>query len=342
MLSQAKSVARHALQYTPVGRSVLLDSWSNTAQPKGAWAQCLISGLHETGTGNTGKVAKYLFFSVFCDALRRAGIRTHFCHSHLEVELRLRRRVPTVLINLFGEDDCQIASPRMQAIEDRCALVFNRAASGIVLADKVLSEECLMANGVRMPGAASGKEEVFVRKRTGSCMPTRVIHGTDAQIDEDEVGRAYIDTRVDYGGRSFFTALRAMCVSESVVAVSVRARPVEDEDPTVKIKATPLDPALIEHLNATLVDAKRDQIADHALRAFEALGHGFYAHDLMVQRGTGRVFMCESGFKFTEHTCESYFAPIKDSIPSQASIVSTKVYAGLAARAFVEHCRCAI
>ncbi len=341
MRDPVKSLIWSALRTVPLGRSLNQDRWGEVAQPRNAPAQCLISVLRETGTENTGKVSKYSYFAPFVDVLRREGMRTHFCHSHLELELHLRRGIPTVLINLFGEDDCQIHSERMQRIEDRCAVVYNSAESGRILADKVLSEEVLRAHGVLMPPNEAQGREVFVRKRLGSGAPTRRADGAQGQPAEDEVARAFIDTRVDYAGEAYYTSVRVMCCGDAVLHPFPRARPVSDEDPNVKTKNTPLDPDLIEFMHRTLVAPYTEQFATIARQAHEALGHGFCSHDLMIERDTGLIYMCESGFKFDDRRHSSRMKPIEAQVPSQAPIVSTEAYAVRSAYTVLAQCSAA-
>ena len=61
---------------------------------------------------------------------------------------------------------------------------------------------------------------------------------------------------------------------------------------------TPRDPELLRYLRAELASADLERLLSFATRVGRTLGPGFYAHDLLVEAGSGELDLCETEFKF--------------------------------------------
>lgn len=322
--------------YLPDQAAQRLERMITAAQPADQKAQCLLTFLTRGGLGASGKVDPAAFLPAFCSEMRRHGVRTQFCLSHEEIAWHMRRCDRTILLHLFGEDNYQINSCAISALEDQAVAVFNSARTGAIIADKRRTEDCLTPFGVRFPPPPAPGGTVFVRQRLGSKAPTRVIEeweGAKDSLTEDEVGHALVDTRLVYKNREYFTLLRLLCVDDQVVHTLVRARDVAEDDPNVHASDTPVDPNLFEHLHEQLVRRKKADLDDLAAKAFQGLGHGFYGHDVLIDRETGTAVLCETTFKFDTPITTKALAGHAESIPSQAPIIDTVGFAERSARA---------
>ena len=61
---------------------------------------------------------------------------------------------------------------------------------------------------------------------------------------------------------------------------------------------TPRDPELLRYLRAELASADLERLLSFAARVGRTLGPGFYAHDVLVEAGSGELYLCETEFKF--------------------------------------------
>ena len=319
-----KDLLSRIVMSVPRGRSFLYGRANSVAQPDHPQARVVISALGAGGLGGIGKADGWRFFPAFCDELRRRGIATHYACSLAELE-RLADPA-TVLLNIYGEDFEDIRSPRLREIEERCRMVFNSADIGPVIADKAASHEAFLAGGIPTPKRA---ERGFTRQRHGTHEPTAM----GAAASETQFTTDFVDTRVTVAGKTYYTCLRALCVDDIVLQAYVRARDAEEGIPDVHNGDTPLDPDLIETLHARLVTAKMDQIEDIAARLHARFGHGFFAHDLLVDQA-GRVSICETGFKFDDYSYTGHLAPVAQDIPSIAPLFPAEAFARRSARVF--------
>ena len=306
-------------------------------QPTPARGQIVFSLLTPIGVPG-GKVSA-AFLPAFCRDLRRSGYQTHFCTSVAEIDARQGSGLPTIIVHLYGEDRFQIASPAVRRIEEAALTTFNRAETGAVLANKVRSQEVLVKAGVLMPELAPESGVAFQRQVHGSSEPSAVVKiSAGTQASGEAVLTRYVETRVRHRGADYFTSVRLLCIDDAVLHAFPRARDAVEGNPNVHARDTPLDPSLIEALNDRLIIPFRGIFDEIARRAHQALGHGFYAHDLMVERDSGTVYLCESGFKFDDDVYTDLLAPIRTMLPSQALFFPTEAFARASAEVFCVKC----
>jgi len=218
--------------------------------------------------------------------------------------------------------------------------VFNAAATAACIASKPCTAERLEAHGIAVPArvqrpAADGA--VFSNAVTGSGLPAFVLASGDA-FDPSRHNTEFVDTRVIVDGVAYYTTPRLLCVGGTLVHAYVRARPAAEGRPSVHAADTPRDPGLIEHLQRVLVEANRARLVDLARSLGDALGPGFYAHDLLVCNRTGAILVCETGYKFNDMAYTTHLAPIAARLASHRLMFGPD-FARASARAFLAELR---
>jgi hypothetical protein len=156
--------------------------------------------------------------------------------------------------------------------------------------------------------------------------------------DDARIRTEFVDTVVTFEDHRYYTTVRLICVDDIVLHAYPRARNVDEGSASVHASDTPLNPALIEHLHETLVATRAEDFSRVARLLFGVLGHGFYAHDLLIDRNDGSISVCESGFKFDDRAYHGRLKPISADIPSQAVLFPVGEFARLSARAFLSRC----
>ena len=226
----------------------------------------------------------------------------------------------------------------MDALERQAVAVFNGSRTGELLADKLMSHHAFEAGGVPVPPLSESSG--FVRSRAGTRLETFVERGDDGGrfSDDSQIRTAFVDTVIDFENRSYFTTVRLVCVDDIILHAYPRARDVQERNASVHASNTPLNPPLIEFLQEKLVDTKSEELSRVARELFSVLGHGFYAHDLLIDRRDGSVSVCESGFKFYDNAYHDRMEPIAADLPSQAVLFPVEAFARLSAHAFVARC----
>jgi hypothetical protein len=305
-------------------------------QPRERRAMVVITGLSPGGLNGPGKVDAGRFFPPFCQQLAQAGIATVVATSLGEVRAAVAASGPTIIVNVYREVEHRIDLPAMTALEDQATAVFNRSTTGPLIADKLRTNEFLTGHGVAMPSLAPSAK-VFSNSRNDTAAPVSVLDSIEA-ADPARYNTGFIDTRVAVGGRTYHTCVRLLCVGTKLIHAYVRARDVEEGSPSVHAVDTPLDPGLVELLQRRLVEGRLPEHAALAERVAAALGPGFYAHDVLLDREGGPPLLCETGFKFQDGAYERRLLPIAEQLPSHRILFSPPELAQASARLFVDEC----
>ena len=254
-------------------------------------------------------------------------------------ELEISEGVPTVLISLMNEtfddlDEYDIPEDLLK----KANAMFNSHRTAGIIKDKRKANETLSRQGIMMPSLKIDEgKKVFSNARVGSKENAFVLEKLQ-EIDDERYNTEFIDTRVPFENSVYFTCVRLVCIGTRTLQIYVRARDVEENNPSVHNKDTPKNPELLEHLYRNLVAPRLEQL--HALgnRIGRALGPGFYVHDVLVDNNSGHLFLCESGFKFYD---SSYAKPMMNVVRDrnlQRTILDQETYAGYAGSVFVAYC----
>ncbi len=310
-------------------------------QPAKVRGKVIICALSAHALKNRGKAQPNLFFPPFCRLLGQCGIATSCIidFKGLRHELQISEGVPTVLISLIHElydelDEYDIP----EDILKKANAVFNSHRTAGIIRDKRKANETLSRQGIRMPSLKMDEgKKIFSNARVGSAENAFVVEKFE-EIDDGRYNAEFIDTRVPFEDSVYFTCVRLVCIGTRTLQIYVRARDVEENDPSVHNKDTPKNSELLEHLYRNLVAPRLEQL--HALgnRIGRALGPGFYAHDVLVDNKSGHLYMCETGFKFYD---SSYAKPMKNVVRGrnlQHTILDQETYAGYAGSVFLAYC----
>lgn len=285
-----------------------------------------------------GKVRAELFFPAFCAELRSNGFAVYFCRSLSEIEYLMASGLVTILVHVFPEDKRQIASKKVFEVESRCLAVYNSASTGLVIGDKAKTAEIFRYNGILTPEFPDASDTVFSNARYGSNKKAKRIEA-GAKINRARFNTRFIDTSVEFMGRCYFTSVRLVCVNDALIHAFPRARGVDEGNPSVHASNTPLNPALIEFLQSEIVNPYWDVLGRLGRDLARALGRGFYVHDLLIERSSHRIYVCESGFKLEPTAFWTRVESISDSLPSQSILFPIDAYAKHVGSVFSQQCK---
>ena len=305
------------------------------ANPAAERARVVFTAFNGNNLDGPGKMQALAFLPVFCNALATHGIASHFVTT--PHALRAAAGPRTIVVHIYREVGSDLPAAEIEAAQQGC-LVFNTPHIGSLIADKLATSRLLTQNDLPAVKLATGDEPyIFSNAIDASGAQTWLVKGGTA-LESGRYNTEFIDTRTRFQGTSYFTTVRLLCIGSHIVHGFVRAGEVKQGRPSIHAADTPLDPALIEHLQTTLVDENSEALAALAQGLGDLLGPGFYAHDLLVERGSGDIFICETGFKFHDWHYGNRIRPIIHALPSHRFTL-TPDYAVRAAKVFLQVCR---
>lgn len=310
-------------------------------QPAVAGAKVIITAMGSDGFKTYGKVNSNHFFPSFCSVLCQCGIGLVYVNdmASLERELQASRGMPTILLDLVNEDDDDLGAYDIpDALDNQPNVVFNSRRIAKVIGDKKETNAFLSRNGISMPNLADlENRKIFSNARSGSQQAVLVYENAGG-IDDTRYNAEFIDTRIEFGGVVHYTAVRLMCIGRSIVQIYVRARDEKDSDPSVHNKDTPVDRALLDYMHRQLVEPRLDDYISLAADVESVLGPGFYAHDVLVDNSTGELFLCETGYKYYDHTYSNRMKFVLGDREFRYGVVDQSTYAAYAGAVFVTYC----
>jgi hypothetical protein len=274
------------------------------------------------GTGDglhgMGKVSPSLYFPKFAYALSKLGVSVVAYHSPEETAKNLSRHPPerTAFVFIYNETFQRELLDSFAALESKlCSPVYNRSEIGRIVGDKFLSNEFLSAKGVPLPRLLTkASTKVFSNARIGSHAAIKVVNPGE-ELSRDRYNTEFIDTRYEYNGSSYFAAIRALAVTGTMTCAFVRLRPAKEDNPSVHASDTPKNASLIFHFHERLIEANESALLTLCSQLGNALGPGFYAHDILPCKETGKLYVCESGFKFDCQDYREAMWPISSDLP---------------------------
>jgi hypothetical protein len=84
----------------------------------------------------------------------------------------------------------------------------------------------------------------------------------------------------------------------------------------------------------THYEDRKEEMQAHADHLDRILGPGFYHHDLLIERGTGKIYTCEVGYKFDAYAFGQRLSSIRDNTPCIEPFYTSQ-YAHWAAEALI-------
>lgn len=301
------------------------------SQPSKEIGRLVVCAIDPCGLSRADKVQPHRYFPDFCKVLSREGISTKFVGTGDELEETIVRGC--IVVHVYREDAVRIDTKRVLDAQRNAGLIFNHPIMGPILGRKEETHRWLTRHGVPMPSVLIHRDKIFSNAFQDSGGPVALLN-LDAGLDKTRFNTSFVDTRVMFGGKWFYTTVRLLCVGREIVHAYVRAKDAEPGAPSVHARDTPLDAELIEHLQLGLVSRRMTELRALARLLGDALGPGFYAHDLLIETKTSKIFVCESGFKFDDKSYLDRIAPIANDCPSHSWMITSE-FAERAAELFL-------
>ena len=132
--------------------------------------------------------------------------------------------------------------------------------------------------------------------------------------------------------------MRIMCVAFRLMQIFVRARHETECNPSVHNADTPQDRELLDYLYDVLASPRVSECSMLAEKMESALGPGFYAHDVLVDNESGKLFLCETGYKFFDTSYWKRVGGFACDQEFQYNIVDQETYAKQSAAVFIDYC----
>lgn len=288
----------------------------NITKPAAHARRVVLTGFTRFGFSGKGKVYQGDYFPGFTRALADHDIDCHFVWTEKDL-CDLTEQGNTAIIHLFNEELPWPYTEEICRAEANADVVFCSRRAGSIVSNKINANRYLSAQGIGMPPEVIGEDAGTVFSNSVIGSGKRVIVTSDrTKLPEGRYNTAFIDTRVDFGGKTWYTMFRIQAVGGLVHHAYVRARDTAERAPSVHSKDTPANAGLIEHLYDILVAPRRAEIHAHAKKMGDILGPGFYAHDMVVCRETGKMYMVEAGFKFNDSPYAAYLESVHEDTPS--------------------------
>ena len=298
-----------------LGRCALeLDRIGKIPKPKGKpKGQILVAALTQSAIRARGKVEPDLFFPDFLKRLAAKGYRPEFIF-HADELVERTHAAPSCIIHLYGEERARPGGALVDEANAAARVVFNHPDTGGIIRNKTATNRYLTARGIRMPAMAFGaKDKVFSNAVDKTSDSVWLSEG--GEVDADRYNTQFIDSRAAYEGTEYFNTIRLLTVGPEIVHAFIGARPAQAGKPGVHGVNTPKNAALIQYFYDMLYEANKDRMAQLAVDLDAALGHGFYHHDLIVEKGTGDIYLCETGYKFDAYAYGSRLIDLRDEAP---------------------------
>lgn len=202
-------------------------------------------------------------------------------------------------------------------LRDQGYTLHHGSDSALIIADKRRQNTELSAAGVPMPAriiGQSGDRETFTNEAMNAHTDVAILPpGTP--VDETRYNAEYIDTVHHSMGRDYYTSIRSLCFGKTVLVSWMRTNDAASGNPNVRSRTTRPDAQVIADLHERLVKGNRRQLRRIAAGVADRLGANFYAHDLLPCARTGKLYLCETNFKFYEGMYRWQMKPIKDEHP---------------------------
>jgi hypothetical protein len=231
-----------------------------------------------------------------------------------------------------------------RAARSRKTLLVHDPLIGRVVADKTSTNETLAKGGVEVPkrvSAAVAPFKVFSNENIGSHAPTYMVEAR-LPLDRSRYNTEWIDTRHEHNGQSYYIALRAMAVGSRCVSIFLRARPADQGDASVHNTDTPIDAELWNALYQRIVIPQTQAFESLCEQIANVLGIGFFSHDILPESSSGRLLVCETGFKFDDYLFRSHLMSLSgqlvadDFLSDRFPIRSAEFFAGELSRAICQ------
>ncbi len=222
----------------------------------------------------------------------------------------------TTLVHLYNEENIIPTDAEVVDAEAKAICVFNPLATGRIIGKKAATNLHLTAQGIAMPSLSPPEGVAIFSNAAASTSKPAWVVSDSTRLDETRYNTEFIDTTVTVDGKDYLTTLRLMAVGPTVVLPYLGIRPKDLNRPSVHGVSTPRDAVLYNKVFQHLFLDREAELRALAVHLNRALGPGFYHHDLLIERGSGRILVCEVGYKFDPFAFSEHMAPVQHQIPS--------------------------
>ncbi len=320
----------------------LANSVTGLIQPRKPKANVLIADFsrYPPPLRCRNKVRVDRFFPHFCQRLSRHEFASVFVHDCESLQRNLRTDgTPNILINLLVEGAGNWIYTLPQHLEKSISLIFNSRRLGDIVGCRKITNTLLAEHGISVPKQnppPSGQRKIF--SLGGGYPNSATVTNTYEQLESGRYNVEFIDTRIAFQNKTYFTSLRMMCIGSRVVKFIIRARDCEEQRPEARDRNTPPNPNLIDHIYQKIVTSNQNRLLAMVEDIEAVYGPGFYAHDIVLDKDTGIPYLCETELKFFPDTYTRTFRGLLDDTHPMYSTMSYRNYAKRAANKFADYC----
>lgn len=289
-----------------------------------------------------GKVSDPIrYFSSFCRVLAQCGISSVFVHGrkNLERELLESNDKSTIVINLIHEESDELDRwDTEEVLSGKTKAIFNSLQTARIIRNKRETNLLLTQNRIPMPSLDPVPgEKVFSNTNIGTHDPV-FVYDSAHLADQSRYNTQYIDTRVDFKENSYYSSIRLNCIGSHIVQINVRASSEAGGNPSVTGTDTPLDDELVEFIHNDRIAPRLPDFLLLAEKIESVLGPGFYTHDTLIERDTGKIYLSETGFKFMSAPYANHMSDVIGDRNFLTGVMDIETYAAYAASVFVTYC----
>lgn len=319
--------------------AVELETRVSQAQPSGSDFEVCFYGPSPQFFSRGGKVTAFEYLPDFCDQLRMRGIRTSFASTTSALESFVSSDTKRVLVSIYQEEGGHIPTdPDVLSLIDQADLNFNHPRSAMTIVNKLETNKTLAKAGCNVPKQAVEleKDAPVFSNELDSTAASSFVTTADQANDESRFNAQFLDTRMPYKGREYYTTMRLMCINDQITHTMMRARDAAEGNASVHSANTPQDVDLINQLWQTTLEKYETQFRQIARQVFEAFGDGFYAHDTLIDHATQTAYICETGYKFNDRAYQRHVDAFKHRLPGMKGHLSPGMSAQSAAPIFLD------
>ena len=314
----------------------LLERLVSQPQPDHSKGSVIFAGLSDFYFEGGGKVTASSYLPVFCDELRRNGYETRFVTTVANLKRAIKAANRSIVVMIYREVGHIPNQAGLPEVLETADCVFNHPEIGRLISLKRETNIFLSGRGIAMPQMKQSADGmVFSNAEHASGAETQILEAGD-KLDETRYNTDFIDTRFEYGDEAFYTMIRLMCIDRYITHAFVRARDVSEGSASVHSKDIPLDSGLLNAIYDELVVPNFKELEQIATKIASALGPGFYAHDILIEAPSKKIFLCETGYKFDNKSHTERVHPIIKDIPSLKGFEGAAAIAKSSAPSFIK------
>jgi hypothetical protein len=192
-------------------------------------------------------------------------------------------------------DAVQEGQRRLLAKHPR-TLIVHPVGLGRILGSKAKTNKYLAKHGIPVPRIIAVPDEVVFSNHAHSTQEKVHLVRPGEPLDPARYNTNFIDTTHRFNGADYYVYIRAYAVGEVRVATYVGCRPTSEGNPSVHLSDAK-NPEAINYFNYSFSIPFQEQFQTLCCQMGSVFGLGFYIHDFLPCRQTGRLFVSESGFK---------------------------------------------